>query len=94
MRRELIGLIAIRPSQLRTPGRDVHVHVYSEGCLEIERHLAFRDRLRRSPGDRRLYEATKRRLAAQSWSDMNAYAEAKTAVIERILAAAGARLAR
>lgn len=57
---------------LRTPRRDVHVHVYSEGCLEIERYLALRDHLRQSPDDRRLYEATKRQLAAQSWSDMNA----------------------
>ena len=31
----------------RTPDRDVHVHVYSAGCPEIERYLTFRDRLRR-----------------------------------------------
>lgn len=73
---------------LRTAARDVHVHVYSPGAPEIGRSLTFRDRLRRSAGDRARYEAVKRRLAAQSWPDMNAYAEAKTAVIESIIAAA------
>jgi len=37
--------------------------------------------------DRKRDENTKRRLAALSWPDMNACAEAKTAVIEAILAA-------
>ncbi|HEY9282166.1 MAG TPA: GrpB family protein [Pyrinomonadaceae bacterium] len=71
----------------RTPERDVHVHVYSAGCPEVERNLAFRDRLRRNAGDCRRYERTKRELAAREWPDMNAYADAKTEVIESILAA-------
>jgi len=71
----------------RTPERDVHVHIYSDGCPEIQRTLAFRDRLRLSIDDRRRYEQTKRELAAQEWPDMNAYAEAKTEVIESIIAA-------
>jgi len=75
---------------LRTPQRDVHVHVLSCGSPEIERYLTFRDRLRASADDRRLYESTKRRLAARSWPDMNAYADAKTQVVETILAAARA----
>lgn len=73
---------------LRTPGKDVHVHVFSAGSPQIERHLVFRDRLRCSADDRKLYEQTKRRLAAQSWPSMDAYASAKTEVIESILAAA------
>jgi GrpB-like predicted nucleotidyltransferase (UPF0157 family) len=72
---------------LRTPQLDVHLHVYSRGCLEIDRVLKFRDRLRTNIADRQLYEATKRKLAAQDWPDMNAYAAAKAAVIEKILAA-------
>lgn len=52
------------------------------------RYLVFRDRLRNNAEDRRSYESTKRRLAAQPWPDMNAYAEAKTETIESILAAA------
>ena len=71
----------------RTPERDVHVHVYSAGCREIERNLTFRDRLRRNRDDRRCYERTKRELAAKEWPDVNAYANAKTEVIESILAA-------
>ena len=71
----------------RTPEKDAHVHVYSAGCPEIQRTLAFRDRLRRNVEDCRRYERTKRELAAKEWSDMNAYAEAKTEVIESIIAA-------
>jgi len=69
----------------RTPVRDVHVHVFSGGCAEIERYLTFRDRLRHNADDRALYEQTKRRLAAQTWPDMDAYAKAKTEVIEQII---------
>ena len=72
---------------LRTPERDVHVHIYSAGCPEIQRTLTFRDRLRLSIDDRRRYEQTKRELAAREWPDTNAYAEAKTEVIESIIAA-------
>ena len=70
---------------LRTPELDAHLHVYSRGYPEIERCLAFRDRLRTNVADRQNYEATKRKLASQDWPDMNAYADAKTEVIERIL---------
>ncbi|HKC63170.1 MAG TPA: GrpB family protein [Pyrinomonadaceae bacterium] len=73
---------------LRTPEQDVHVHFYSAGCPEIERVLTFRDRLRNNRDDRTRYEQTKRELASKEWSDMNAYAEAKTEVIESIIAAA------
>jgi GrpB-like predicted nucleotidyltransferase (UPF0157 family) len=74
----------------RALNRDVHIHIYSAGCPEIQRNLTFRDRLRRSAEDRRHYEQVKRELAAKSWPDMNAYALAKTEVIESIIAAAQA----
>ena len=73
----------------RTPQLDVHIHVFSRDSSEADRCIVFRDRLRTSEHDRQLYEQTKRRLAAQSWPDMNAYADAKTSVIESILASAG-----
>jgi GrpB-like predicted nucleotidyltransferase (UPF0157 family) len=73
---------------LRTPAKDVHVHVYSPGSPEIARNLLFRDHLRADPGDRELYAQTKRRLATRSWPTMQHYAEAKTEVIEAILARA------
>ena len=72
----------------RTPERDVHVHIYSAGCPEIQRNLLFRDRLRSNVDDRRRYEQTKRELAKKDWTDMNDYAAAKTDVIESIITAA------
>jgi len=74
----------------RTPEKDVHIHIYSPGCEEIQRNLTFRDRLRRNADDRNRYERTKRELATHGWSDMNAYAHAKTEVIEDIIARAQA----
>jgi GrpB-like predicted nucleotidyltransferase (UPF0157 family) len=68
----------------RTPELDVHVHVWSAGSDDEARHLAFRDRLRSNARDRRDYEQTKRDLADR-FRDMNAYADAKSDVIERIM---------
>jgi GrpB-like predicted nucleotidyltransferase (UPF0157 family) len=73
---------------LRTPEEDVHVHVFSANCPEIERLLTFRDRLRGNARDRLRYAELKLALAKQEWPDMNAYANAKTKVIEEIIAAA------
>jgi GrpB-like predicted nucleotidyltransferase (UPF0157 family) len=72
----------------RTSKLDVHVHIFSPGCVEVARQLAFRDRLRANVEDRLLYESVKRKLAKEDWSDMNAYAQAKTEVVERIIARA------
>lgn len=74
----------------RSPEKDVHVHIYSAGSPEIERYLTFRDRLRRNADDRDRYEQKKRELAGKEWSDMNEYAQAKTEVVEGIIAAAQA----
>ena len=73
---------------LRTTTRDMHLHVFSRGAREAARQLAFRDWLRTHPDDRLRYEARKRQLATHAWPDMNAYADAKTGVIEAILALA------
>lgn len=73
---------------LRTPELDVHIHFYSTGCEEITRLLAFREHLRRHDDERGRYVELKRKLAQQEWSDMNAYAQAKTAFIEDIIARA------
>ena len=70
---------------LRTPARDVHVHVYGPGHPEVQACLDLRDRLRDSAEDRDLYASTKRELASREWSDMNDYADAKTDVIASIL---------
>ncbi|HEV7129055.1 MAG TPA: GrpB family protein [Ktedonobacterales bacterium] len=72
------------------PDRAVNLHVFSPGCVEIERMLGFRDWLRTHPADRALYERTKRELAARTWKYTQNYADAKAAVVEEILARAQA----
>jgi GrpB-like predicted nucleotidyltransferase (UPF0157 family) len=73
---------------LRTPEKDVHVHVFSPGAPEIERYRLLRDRLRADEADRELYAQTKRHLAAHDWPTMQHYAEAKTEIVEAIIARA------
>lgn len=68
---------------------DVNLHVFTEGCREIEKMLLFRDWLRTHPDDRDLYAAEKRRLGAQTWQHIQNYADAKTTVVEEIMTRAG-----
>ena len=68
------------------PDTDINLHCFSDGCPEIKRILGFRDRLRASEGDRLLSEQAKRELAARTWRHVQNYADAKTAVVEEILA--------
>ena len=75
---------------VRTPARDVHVHIYETGAPAVERYLVFRDRLRTDDADRALYAETKHGLIRQGFDDMNAYSDAKTDVIAGILARARA----
>ena len=70
------------------PDTDITLHVFSSGCPEIDRMLLFRDWLRSHAADRRLYERTKRELASLDWKYTQNYADAKTAVVEEILARA------
>lgn len=69
---------------VRTPTLDVHVHIHPVGDPAADDLLLLRDHLRHHDTDRALYEQTKRALIAQEWSDMNAYADAKTEVISEI----------
>jgi GrpB-like predicted nucleotidyltransferase (UPF0157 family) len=69
----------------------VNLHVFSADCPEIQRTLAFRDHLRIDEADRRLYEKTKRDLATRHWRFTQDYADAKTEVVETILARAQAK---
>ncbi|GGE88982.1 GrpB family protein [Mycetocola zhadangensis] len=66
---------------VRTPTRDVHVHLYEQGAPAVDEYLLFRDHLRSDADDRSLYENTKRALLNQRWDDMNDYADAKTDVV-------------
>jgi len=76
---------------VRTPGRDVHVHILETGNEAINAYLAFRDHLRASVDDRALYASTKHALIKQGFTDMNAYSDAKTDVIAAIMARARER---
>jgi GrpB-like predicted nucleotidyltransferase (UPF0157 family) len=70
---------------VKPPDQSANVHIFSEGCVEIDRMLAFRDRLRTNEADRKLYEQTKRALAGRTWTYTQDYADAKTEVVEAIL---------
>jgi GrpB-like predicted nucleotidyltransferase (UPF0157 family) len=56
----------------------------------MDKMLMFRDRLRSNDEDRELYERTKRELAKQTWKYVQNYADAKTTVVEEIVARARA----
>ena len=71
------------------PDTDVNLHVFSEGSIELERMVGFRDWLRAHPEDRDLYLRTKRELAARTWRHVQHYADAKSEVVEEIIARAG-----
>jgi GrpB-like predicted nucleotidyltransferase (UPF0157 family) len=70
------------------PDTAVNLHVFSPDCPEVERMLLFRDWLRGNEADRHLYERTKRELARREWTYGQHYADAKSPVVEEILARA------
>lgn len=70
---------------LKTPAIDGNLHVFSKGCGEIDRMLAFRDWLRKNDADRNLYERAKRELAGRTWKYTQDYADAKSDVVKEIL---------
>lgn len=72
------------------PDIDLNLHVFGAGTAEVDRMLRFRDRLRTDETDRERYARTKRELAGRTWRHVQHYADAKTAVVEEILARAEA----
>ena len=72
------------------PDTNINLHTFSEGCPEIDKMLGFRDWLRTHDEDRDLYERTKQDLAAREWRYIQHYADAKTEVVEGIVARANA----
>lgn len=75
---------------LRGTDPTVNLHVFGAGCEEVDRMLLMRDWLRENDADRELYARTKRELAQKNWAYMQNYADAKTEVIQEILARARA----
>ena len=71
------------------PDVPLNLHVFSNGCPEVDRMIRFRDRLRENPDDRSVYGEAKRLLAAREWQSVDEYARAKTDVVAEILRRAG-----
>ena len=69
----------------RLPDPQVNLHIFTTGCVEIDRMLAFRDHLRIDEADRHRYERTKRELARRDWATVQDYADAKTDIVTDIL---------
>lgn len=63
---------------------EVNLHVFSTGCIEADRMLAFRDWLRTHKEERELYASTKKVLAEKTWRYVQNYADAKSAVVAKI----------
>jgi GrpB-like predicted nucleotidyltransferase (UPF0157 family) len=73
---------------LKARDPEVNLHVFAEGSEEAERMQLFRNRLRANDEERRRYEETKRQLAARNWKRVQDYADAKSDVVEAIIARA------
>jgi GrpB-like predicted nucleotidyltransferase (UPF0157 family) len=70
---------------LKAPNIEGNLHVFTFGCKEIDRMLAFRDWLRNHEGDRIRYEKAKRTLSRRTWRYIQDYANAKSGVVQEIL---------
>ena len=68
------------------PATDINLHVFSAGASEIERMLRFRDWLRTNKVDRDAYARAKRELAQHVWRNVQDYADAKTSIVQEIMA--------
>lgn len=75
---------------LKGPDVNLNLHVFGEGCEEVDRMLRFRDRLIADTDARERYTACKKELAERTWQRVQDYSEAKSDVIETILAEAAA----
>jgi GrpB-like predicted nucleotidyltransferase (UPF0157 family) len=72
------------------PDCDVNLHVFSAREAEIDRMVLFRDWLRSHDDDRDAYVRVKRELARRMWRHVQYYADAKTAIVQQIMARATA----
>ncbi len=71
---------------LKGPDTDINLHVFSDGCSEIDRMIRFRDRLRTDAAALEQYATAKRELAARTWRYVQNYADAKNDVIDELQA--------
>lgn len=74
------------------PDTDTNLHVFSEGALEINKMLRFRNWLRTNREDREKYAKVKRKLAQNTWENVQDYAAAKTETVEEIMKRANSNI--
>lgn len=74
----------------REPARlaGTNTYVIVDGCLSLRNHLAVRAVLRADPALRAEYAAVKREAGARA-ANIDEYGQAKSATVQKILAAAG-----
>jgi GrpB-like predicted nucleotidyltransferase (UPF0157 family) len=70
------------------PDTNINLHVFGAACAETDKMVLFRDWLREHEDDREVYAAAKRELAARDWKYVQQYADAKTEIVQEILARA------
>src|SRR6266566_7671051 len=70
------------------PDTNINLHVFGKVDEEIERMLMFRDWLSENLADRDFYLRTKRELAEKDWKFVQNYADAKSKVVESMIARA------
>ena len=70
------------------PDAEINLHVFTAGAAETGRMLLFRDRLRANDADSAAYLQVKRDLAGRTWRHVQHYADAKTAIVEQVIARA------
>ncbi len=75
-------------------GVDINLHVFTVGCVEIESLLLLRNHLWNHPEERQRYAQAKVELASRAWKYVQDYADAKSEVIQQILARARMSLVR
>jgi GrpB-like predicted nucleotidyltransferase (UPF0157 family) len=85
---DIVAAVAESGDERQYASAPVNLHVFSQGCSEIERMVRFRDWLRTSRDARESYARAKRALAEQEWKYTQNYADTKSTVVEEIMSRA------
>jgi GrpB-like predicted nucleotidyltransferase (UPF0157 family) len=83
----VIDMDVVIASAFRWPAGEIrhHLYVLITGASELQRHLAFRDALREDRAARDVYAALKGALAKKYGYSRQAYTEAKSEFISKII---------